>query len=307
VPLREFFHLMTIVDDFDQAEARFDALFSPVTFMPKHWSDLDKRWASLARVGPDFVLEIMEPSTDPADSDAPLVKFRERFGPGLHSLSWLVDEAAQAAVVRRLLDGGVRVVGPDGSLLGADDAGRLPRVVFTHPKDTYGQIELMNTVPDGPRNDPYFQAGWSNRWFDEHPLGLRRTSHLTNLVDDIERATVVFGDLLEGDVFHKVADRDAKRAYVLVGNQTVVELLQPLSDRAFVAGDLRRSAHLPYAVTFAVRDLARAERHVQEAGFSVVSQEKDTFTLEPADCMGAIIAFTTRTIPNDPRGCRSVS
>ena len=59
--------------------------------MAKSWSDFDKRWASLSVVGPDFVLEIMEPSKVEADRDSPLPKFRYRHGQHLHSLSWYVD------------------------------------------------------------------------------------------------------------------------------------------------------------------------------------------------------------------------
>lgn len=54
MPSREFYHRMVVVDDLDAAEAHLGALFPPVTYMPKHWSD--KRWASLARVGSDFVV-----------------------------------------------------------------------------------------------------------------------------------------------------------------------------------------------------------------------------------------------------------
>ena len=50
MPIRQFFHLMLIVDDHDLAEARFAALLAPRVFQPKGWSDFDKRWASLTRV-----------------------------------------------------------------------------------------------------------------------------------------------------------------------------------------------------------------------------------------------------------------
>src|SRR5579863_562730 len=92
MPIREFYHLMLMVDDFDEADRFFEALLAPVTYMPKHWSDLDKRWASLNRVGDDFVLELMEASREPADQTAPLPKFARRFGQHLHSFAWLVDD-----------------------------------------------------------------------------------------------------------------------------------------------------------------------------------------------------------------------
>jgi hypothetical protein len=293
---------MHMVDDFDEAEARFDALFSPITFMPKSWSNLDKRWASLSRVGSDFVWELMEASTEPADAAAPLVKFRQRFGQHLHSFSWLFDGDEQRDLVNRLDSGGVVVVSPTGVQLGpeTDD---LPRVMFTHPKSTFGQIELMTKPAMGSNNDPYFQPGWSDRfWRDEQPLGILRTSHMTNLVGDYERAKTVFGDLLGGKIFYETSDSVAKRAYVFVGSQSVIELVEPQTTEGLLGEDFVRSGGLPHSVTFAVRDLAAAEQHVEKLGIGIAERSGETLTLDPNDCFGAIISMTTAAIPNDPRG-----
>src|SRR4051812_38161361 len=177
MPVRKFFHLMHVVDDFDAAEAFFGDLFSPLTYTPKHWSDLDKRWASLARVGDDFVLELMEPSKDEADQSSPIPKFRSRFGQHLHSMSWLVDEDDMQAVFDKIRSG-VRVVNNVGGVFPHDGAATVPMVIFTHPRDTFGQLEFMAATDRGRNNDPVYEPGWSSAfWREEQPLGIQRTSH----------------------------------------------------------------------------------------------------------------------------------
>ncbi|MBW8824895.1 MAG: VOC family protein [Acidobacteria bacterium] len=300
MPVREFFHLMHIVDDFDAAEAFFGDLFSPVTFVPKHWSDLDKRFASLARVGDDFVLELMEVSTLDADQSAPLPKFRSRFGQHFHSLSWLIDDDDVQAVFDELRSS-VRVVDPTGGLFPHEGPATAPRVMFTHPRDTFGQLEFM-TASFGRAADPMHAPGWSSSfWHDEQPLGIQRTSHLTTMVSDLARAKEVYG-LFGGRVFHEQTDDEAARAYVFVGNQTVVELAQPISADSQIAKDQQHTTDLPHAATFAVRDLDAVERHVEKLGVRVAERSGETLLLEPDDCFGALYGFTTAPVPNDPRG-----
>ena len=109
MPIREFFHLMQIVDDFDDTETRYQTLLSPQVFMAKSWSNFDKRWASLSAVGPDLVLEMMEPSKLDEDQQSPLPKFHRRHGQHLHSLSWYVDTDDVVPLIERMRRYGIRV------------------------------------------------------------------------------------------------------------------------------------------------------------------------------------------------------
>lgn len=199
---------MTMVDDFDDADAIVQSMFVPEIFMPKSWSDFDKRWASLNRVGPDFVLELMEASTAEEDQASPLPKFARRFGQHLHSFVWYVDTDDHVPTFRRLRAGGVRVAGPAG-LLPDDIADEdVPSVLFTHPKDTFGQIEL-SALPSG-HPDPVFDPDWNGaEEREEQPLGILRVSHFTNSVDDVDRAKQVFADFLGGTVFHEAHDEES--------------------------------------------------------------------------------------------------
>ena len=186
MPVRELFHLMHVVDDFDAADGFFTSLFSPEVTMPKSWSDFDKRWASIGLVGPNFALEIMEPSKQEADQGSPIPKFFRRFGEHLHSIALYVDADDLAGVIESLWANGVRVVRPDGSPFGDGELGDLPRTVFTHGRDTCGQLELQ--VFPGI-HDPRFTDGWSgDYWRVEHPLGIERMSHVTVVVRDVDRA-----------------------------------------------------------------------------------------------------------------------
>jgi predicted enzyme related to lactoylglutathione lyase len=301
MPVREFFHLMHMVDDFDAAAAFFDDLLTPVIFMEKSWSDLDKRWASLGRVGDDFVLELMEASRDPEDLGSPLPKFVARFGQHWHSLAWLVDEADMQGVLDSLRHGGVRVVDPMGQLYPAEGPAEVGVVMFTHPKDTFGQIELMSRRGDSRPPDPQSGDEWSpSFWRDEQPMGIVRTSHFTVMVSDLPRAREVF-ELLGGTVFHEASDDIAEHAYVFVGDQSVVDLAHPVTADSRLARDQAATTDLPHSVTFQVRDLDAVERHVQKLGVRIAERSADTVVLEPDDCYNALLEFTTATIPNDPR------
>ncbi len=302
MPVREFFHLMQTVDDFDAAEAFFAELLGARTYLPKGWSDLDKRWASLARVGDDFVLELMQVSTDPDDSASPLPRFRARHGKHFHSLAWLVDRADMQGLLDELRTNGVRVVTVTGAVFPAEGPAEVGGVMFTHPKDTHGLIELMGMDPVGYPNDPLFEAGWSPAfWRDEHPLGILRTSHFTNMVGDMDHAKRVYG-LLGGSIFHEREDAEATRCFVFVGNQTVVQLVQPKSTASRIGRDQSGHGDMVHSVTFAVGDLDAVEAYAAKLGVRVADRDDSSLVLDPDDCYGGVFGFTTAAIPDDPRG-----
>jgi predicted enzyme related to lactoylglutathione lyase len=293
MPVRELYHFMQIVDDFDAAQAFADSLFAPENYISKSWSDFDKRWASLGVVGPDFVLEIMEPSAAAEDQGHPLPKFRARHGQHWHSFSWFVDPEDMPALISRLEAFGVRVIMPY-----PPEEGR-PLTIFTHPKDTFGQLEIQEMGETG--GDPRFPPGFSAARWLEGPLGLERMSHLTTVVADVERARSFYETCLEAKTFHTRSTPDSERVFTLVGNETVVELAQPTSGDSDLARDLAAHGELPHAATFKVADIARAAGHVRGLGLSVVELDAETFALDPAQSFGAPIAFTQAELPGDPR------
>jgi extradiol dioxygenase family protein len=299
MPIRKLFHFMHIVDDFDATSDRYDALFAPHTYMKKSWSDFDKRWASLAVVGPDFILEIMEPSKVEADAGSPLPKFHRRHGDHLHSFAWFVDSADHGALARHMLDAGIRVVTPYGSL-DPEDGKPGASTFFTHPKDTFGQLEFQSWTPESG-GTPHTAPDWTGAfWSDEHPLGLLGMSHLTTVVSDLDRARSFYENQLDAPAFFEETTADRHSVFALVGDDTVVEIAQPTDPDSPLARDLAEHGELPYAMTFKVRDLDAAARHIESTGIRF-SREGDTITLDSTDMHNAVVAFTTRQLPGDPR------
>jgi hypothetical protein len=299
VPIREFFHLIHIVDHEDEVDAWYDEVFAPERFMKKGWIDSEKRWASLSMVG-DLMIEVIEPSSDPRDQHMPLSKFRNRFGQHFHSLAWYVDPLDVKPLFDRLRTGGIRVAKPGGGMFpdGDVDPGNT---IFTHPRDTFGQLEFEGLADHWLRMDPRFQPGWSSdRWLDQ-PLGIVRASHLTVVVDDLDRACRLYQSAFDGVMLHRQSSSVGEAVHVAVGTDTVVELVSPATSDSRAGRDRQVNGSVPHACTFTVQDLDRAERHVERVGVGVVDRSGDSFTLDPADSYGAVYAFTDRTVPGDPR------
>jgi catechol 2,3-dioxygenase-like lactoylglutathione lyase family enzyme len=299
VAIREFFHLIHIVDNEDEVDAFYDRLLAPQRFQPKHWFDTEKRWASLSMVS-DLMLEVIEPSQADADLHMPLSRFHSRFGQHFHSLAWYVDPAAVRPLFERLRAVGVRVAKPGGGLFSEGDIDP-GNTFFTHPKDTFGQLEFVGKAGHWLQADPRFQPGWTVAPWRNGPLGIERVSHLTTVVRDLDRAQHFYKDVLGATVFHRAASAGVHSAYALVGKDTVVELAQPASEGSRLAADLASHGELPHAVSFRVRDLAAAERHVERLGIGVADRAGRTLTLDPADCFGAVWSFVEQDIPGDPR------
>jgi catechol 2,3-dioxygenase-like lactoylglutathione lyase family enzyme len=300
MPIREFFHLIHVVDDIEEVDAWYDALFSPQWFMKKEWADHERRFASLGMIG-DFMLETIEASTDPADRRMPLTRFHTRFGQHWHSLAWYVDDDDMLSLFRRFRDHGVRVAKPGGGFFPPGDDVDPGGTMFTHPRDTAGQLEFVSfSVFD--HLDLRAKPGWSPApWRDDHPLAVERVSHVTQAVRDLDKTRSRYEELLDARTIYEERSDLASSAYLFVGSETVVELAQPTTRDSLLSRDLQSSGEITHSATFRVRDLSAAERHVEGLGIGVIDRSGEVFTLDPADAFGAVIAFTERDLPGDPR------
>jgi hypothetical protein len=121
------------------------------------------------------------------------------------------------------------------------------------------------------------------------------------VVTDVEKARALFEGPIAGRLLHLEESAIAESAFVLVGSDSIVELARPTTGDSRLAADLAGGGELPHACTFKVVDIEAAERHVEGAGVRVADRSGDGFTLEPADCFGAVYAFTSRVVPGDPR------
>jgi hypothetical protein len=300
MPIREFFHLIHVVDDGGEARAWYDGVFKPQRFVENSWSDVEKRWASLAMIG-DFMIEVIEPGSAPGDEVAPLGRFRARFGQRFHSLAWYVDASGVPALFGELRAHGVRIAKPGGGMFPEGDVDPGP-TIFTHPRDSFGQLEFVALDEYWRGMDPRFEVDWSpSFWRDDHPLGIERVAYFTTVVTEVEKARALFEGPLGGRLLHTETSASAESAFVFVGSDSIVELAKPTVDDSRQAIDLAGNGELPHGCTFKVLDLDAAERHIENVGVGVADRSGDGFTLAPADCFGAVYAFTSRTIPGDPR------
>jgi catechol 2,3-dioxygenase-like lactoylglutathione lyase family enzyme len=282
------YHLIHIVDDLDAAQSFYGSVFPLETYTDHEWSDYDKRLASLSIITDNFVIEVIQPSRAEEDRDVALPKFGHRFGSRLHSMAWYSDDVPGLA--ERFRAAGIRVL--DGGY----------GTIFTHPKDTFGQLQFQTGPPEVAVPDPRLVAGWTlSTESIEHPLGLLRASHVTTMVSDLDAATKLYDGPLAGQLLHERADDDARHAYFLVGTDTIVDVAQPVRDGTALADDLERAGQLPHSFTMLVRDLDAARRHLASVDVPVVELDTTTVLVDPAVSYGARIELTSEPVPGDPR------
>jgi catechol 2,3-dioxygenase-like lactoylglutathione lyase family enzyme len=282
------YHVIHIVDDLDAAQAFYGSVFPLETYTDHEWSDFDKRLASLSILTDNFVIEVIEPSRAEEHRDVSLPKFAHRFGCRLHSMAWFSDDVP--ALAERFRAAGIRVL--DGGY----------GTIFTHPKDTFGQLQFQTGPPEVPVPDPRLVPGWAPSPATlEHPLGLVRASHVTTMASDLDAATKLYEGPLAGELVHEHADEDARHAYFLVGTDTIVDLAEPRRSGTALHEDLERNGQLPHSFTMLVRDLDEARRHLADVGVHVVDVDETTVLIDPAASFGARIALTDEPLPGDPR------
>jgi hypothetical protein len=172
--------------------------------------------------------------------------------------------------------------------------------VWTHPQDTHAAFEFAAV----PRFfiDPRFQPGWSTAFAkDEHPLGIVRASHLTMLFRDLNDAREVYEKALGCSPIHEKETSGRKRSvFYAVGEDTIIEAVQPLSPASPEGLDMERAGEGIYSVTFQSKDLKRAAEHLRSKT-QRVTEVGDSLIIDRDDAFGMVIGFTEQKIPNDPR------
>jgi len=296
------FHIVHMTGDLRELDLWYYDVLSVQRFQPDNYMPAEKRDASLVLVG-DLCMEPLAPAfrVDGWD-EMPLGRFYNRFGSRLHSLAWYVDEGFDE-LYQRLHDAGIRMFGTGG----VTQQGGVPQgALFTHPRDTCTQLEFMVAPSaDGPRwqRDPRYHAGWSPRWWaDIHPLHIERASYATVSVRDVDAARDLYVDVLGATLLHE-GENPATRsrdAYVLLGD-LVVDFAQPLDAESPLAEDMERFGPSLASMTFEVADLASAEAHLTGKGVRLAVNDGTTLVSDPATTGGAVMCFTSASVPGDPR------
>ncbi len=297
------FHIIHMTGDQRELDLWYYDVFSVRRFMPTSYMDAEKRDASLVLLG-DLCIEPLAPAFRVEGWDRmPLGRYFTQHGKRLHSLAWYVDEG-MADLYRSLRAADIECRGTAGVLLTGD---YVDGPVFTHPRDTLTQLEFIPApnTPGGPSilPDPRFAPGWSPSWWaDYHPLQIQKVSHVTVSTYDLAGARDLYVGLLQGRVLHEDDNPvlGSRSAFVLVGDDVVVELAQPAGEGPLQA-DMVRFHQSLHSLTFKVRDLGDAERYLHSKDVRFASADDSTLLTDPQTTQGCVMAFTTWEIPDDPR------
>jgi catechol 2,3-dioxygenase-like lactoylglutathione lyase family enzyme len=288
----KLFHLTHVVDDLDAVDAWYDEVFSVHRFY-RGYEKLAGREASLLTIG-DVVMEPMMPARVEELRNPSVKRFHDRFGQHFHSIAWYVDdvgaisEALHAEHLRLFNLVGKPVTPPHDVT-----------AIWTHPRETYGQLEFA--VYADFIKDPRFAPEWSSDPWREHPLGIEGASSIGVAVRDLAGAERLYCEVLGGTLMHEEEVPGRRRAYVAVGEDTVVELVQPLTATSLAARDIEANGDGIHSLIFRTSDLGKAQDFLQSKGMRPESDGDDTIVLGPDQAFGMVFGFTQRQLPNDPR------
>ncbi len=289
----KLFHLTHVVDDLEAVDAWYDDVFS-VTRFYNGYEELAGRNASLIAIG-DVIMEPMMPARVENLRNPSVKRFHDRFGQHFHSIAWYVDDVA--AISARLDTAGLRLF----NLVGKEvQPPYNTAAIWTHPRQTQGQLEFA--LSGDYIADPRLEPGWSSAPWRRHPLGIQRASHIGVVVRDLSAAKRLYCDILDGSLLHEERSEGRKQsAFVAVGEDTVVELTQPLSATSPEGRELEQNGEGIYSLIFKTADLGQAQDFLRDKQLQPEPAGADTIILGPAQAFGMVVGFTQRSLPNDPR------
>lgn len=294
--LGRIFHLIHMTDDLPALEAWYDDVFAVRRgIMDHHYLDLEKRDASLVVLG-DIIIEPLAPAFRVEGWDRyPLGKFYNRFGRHWHSIAWYCDD--EKPYWHRCKENNIRMLGHANTT--ADEPPTKPMPIFTHPKDTLTQLEIVPPGTSISKRDPRFQPDFDSRWWaTNHPLGLYGMAYTTVTARDLDRGIHVYSDVLGGTVLERSVSEltGTEDVYIRLGD-AVVQLSRPTTDDSIAAADMAANGEMHHAVCFRVHDLDAAEAYLESKGIKTAARDDVTLLCEPETTHGAVFRFTTRDIP----------
>jgi extradiol dioxygenase family protein len=289
----KLFHLTHVVDDLDAMDKWYDDIFSVNRFY-KGYEKLAGRDASLLTIG-DVVMEPMTPARRENLRNLSVKKFHDRFGQHFHSIAWYVDDVE--AISTQLDQANYRLFNIVGTQV------KPPHkmdAVWTHPRETPGQLEFA--LHGDFAKDPRFEPNWSTKPWREHPLGIERASHIGVVVKDLVAAKKLYCQVLGGTLIHEENIQGRKsNAFVSIGEDTVVELIQPHSATSPEGRDLEKNGEGIHSLIFKTQNLAKAREFLTTKSLRPEPEGADTIVLGPEQAFGMVVGFTQRRLPNDPR------
>jgi len=284
----KLFHLTHVVDDLDAIDRWLDDVFACQRFY-HGYEKLAGREASLVVVS-NIVLEPMMPARVEELRNESVKKFHDRFGQHLHSIAWYVDDLA--AISAALANDGRRLFNILGRQVQAPDA---KGAVWTHPRETYGQLEFAE-YGDFIK-DPRVEPGWTDQPWREHPLGLQAASHVGVVVSDLAGATRLYTEVLDGTVVHTEDVEGRRRSvFVALGEDSMVELIEPRAKDSYEGQDLARNGDGIHSLVYRTSDLGRAGEFLESKGMHPELDETGTLLIGPDEAFGMVVGFTERML-----------
>jgi extradiol dioxygenase family protein len=289
----KLFHLTHVVDDLAAMDRWYDEVFAVNRFY-HGYEKLAGRDASLIAIG-EVIMEPMSPAKVENLKNPSVKKFHDRFGQHFHSIAWYVDDVG--AIADRLDTNKFRLF----DIVGKQVKPPLKATaIWTHPRETPGQLEFAvygDFIPD-----PRMAAGWSSAsWRDQHPLGIERASHITLVVRDLPATKRLYVDVLGGKLIHEEETAGRKKSsFVVIGEDSVVEIAQPLATDSAEARDLEQNGEGIHALIFKTKNLQRATEFLASKQLKPIS-DGGAMVLDKEQAFGMVIGFTERMLPNDPR------
>jgi catechol 2,3-dioxygenase-like lactoylglutathione lyase family enzyme len=291
----KLFHLTPLVDDLAPAEYFFNSIFNPLCMM-RNYAELWHRHAAIYVIA-DTSIEPMhclarEPGSDKAETS--WYRYAERFGPRVHNMAFYVDDLDDLA--ERLQAAGVRITDANSGV-----------TVFCHPKDTPGMLEF-HPATGGPweKVDPRFSSQWDafrSSYWPNHPLGLLRMSHITVATGDLAAADDLYVGVMDAEPLpeQSATITGGRSRHYLVGEDTIVEMMNPGDTDSVAARDLARVGASVTGVTFTVRDLAASATWLEMMKAPVAEVTEAEIRLDVERTWGCEYRFTERVLTGDPR------
>ena len=289
----KLFHLTPLVDDLSAAEFFLVGLFSPICV----YRDYSPHWhrdASILIVA-DTVIEPMQPYPPAAgQKGTSWFRYIDKFGPRVHNLAFYVEDAP--ALAERLTGAGVAIT--DGGVSGN---------IFTYPKSTAPMLEFFEPSehrPTDPRFGPNWRAFCDDYWRDGQPLGLRRLSHLTVVVADHRATARFYVEVLDSVELpaQPSSVEGAEASFVMVGEDTIVELAQPVADDCPIRSDLEVVGECVTGATFTVRDIETVAARLSYAQRMPAWTRTDRrIDFDRASTWNCQYTLSEHTLAGDPR------
>jgi 4-hydroxyphenylpyruvate dioxygenase-like putative hemolysin len=289
----KLFHLTPLVDDLGDAEYFFNSVFSPLCMM-RNYSEHWHRHAAIYVIAETSIEPMQCLAPEPGQEKTSWFRYVEKYGPRVHNMAFYVDDLDDLG--QRLEAAGVRVTDADSG-----------NTLFCHPKDTPGMLEFHPHHGLWTNRDPRFRPEWDALrdafWGQHHPLGVQRVSHLTVVVDDLPGAEKFYVEVLDAV---PLPDQDATlpggvARYVVVGEDTIVELLAPGDSDSVHARDLARVGPSVTGVTFTVRDVQQATTALEYHQEFLAEVAAHEIVFDVAKTWGCEYRLTDRVLTGDPR------